>query len=196
MKHPSSSATRRNDVARKAASGTAEVRLTLLLRSPEGVGYPTPAVIPAKAGITKHPSSSATRRNGVPMKAASGTAEVRLTLLPRSPEGVGYPTPAVIPAKAGITKHPSSSPTRRNDVARKAATGTAEVRLTLLLRSLEGDRDSCLRRNDEVGGYDILKLRAGFSPPRRPSGRRSFRRPGRCPQAGLRVPRRAGLRLT
>ena len=77
----------------KAASGTAEVRLTLFLRSPEGVGYPTPAVIPAKAGITTHTGSSATRRNGVPMKAASGTVEVRLTLLLRSPEGDGDPQP-------------------------------------------------------------------------------------------------------
>ena len=146
--HTGSSATRRNGVARKAASGTAKARLTLLLWSTEGVGYPSPAVIPAKAGITKHPGSSPTRRNGVPMKAASGTAEVRLTLFLRSPEGVGYPTPAVIPAKAGITTHTGSSATRRNGVPMKAASGTVEVRRTLLLRSPEGDRDSCLRRND------------------------------------------------
>ena len=120
------------------------------------MGIPSPAVIPAKAGITKHPSSSATRRDGVARKAASGTAEVRLTLLLRSPEGVGYPTPAVIPAKAGITKHPSSSATRRNDVARKAASGTTKARLTLFLRSPEGDRDphprrhSCEGRNHEA----------------------------------------------
>ena len=140
----------------KAASGTAEIRLTLLPRSPEGVGYPSPAVIPAKAGITKHPGSSATRRNDVARKAASGTAEVRLTLLLRSPEGDGDPSPAVIPAKAGITMHTGSSATRRNGVPMKAASGTTKARLTLFLRSPEGDRDpqpcrhSCEGRNHDA----------------------------------------------
>jgi len=165
------------------------------------------------------------------------------------PAPAANPGPAVIPAKAGITKHPGSSATRRNGVPRKAASRRPRARLVLLLRSPEGDRVSCLRRNDggaeesrcpqihlrlgakacrgrlrterpghvwcsccdhpkEIGipacaGMTEerqvrrrVEVRVGLSPTRHPSALRSFGRPDRCPQAESRDPPRAGLRLT
>ena len=120
------------------------------------MGIPSPAVIPAKAGITKHPSSSATRRDGVPRKAASGTAEVRLTLLLRSPEGDGDPQPRRHSCEGRNHEAPKlirDSARRRTDEGRQRnGRGTANPLAVVNRRSWisQPRRHSCEGRNHEA----------------------------------------------
>ena len=118
-------------------------------------GHPKEIGIPACAGMTEERRNHEAHRlirDSVQRRTEEScepSALARLVLLLRSPEGDRDSCLRRNDGRAaGITKHPGSSATRCNGVTRKAANRAPWARLVLLLRSPEGDRDSCLRRND------------------------------------------------